>query len=473
MSQIFISKDSVLFVGGRGTKAGEANCGGGCTKAYWEANESMALIMGINGECINDSSTWSGSQNACTTQNSGGNLRIDKVAGFSNVVVGTLAYIDMTFDILYSGYNNLRYEVLTQNADYIVIDLPYQGTSPATDVKVGGAFVNMVTAINTIAVPTTKIMIYDNKNETLTGSIAPSSGGSKIKDATVDVWGFKTYPHDSDKGGPAYQDALDAYVNGIDENCFVVIDANDGAFDILSINGSNTEWVRFHNFIFKNNSGTDNDGFTMSNSPIGIEFEHCIFDDVDNYSSGLGAAILFLDCLFTNGRAAMPTGLGSAGGRYDRCIFDGPIQFQYEHVWACLFVGGTTYGCGTYWNTDISNCVFYGQTVACIKMNHSGASLNGFNNIFCPATIADYVIEIGASGGVISPGFTKNLAYSIGNGALTAMVNNIATGKTYSLPREVYEVDPLFRAPVNNDFRLKANSPILNQGVWTPGGVVV
>jgi hypothetical protein len=476
MTQIFTSKNASLFVGGRGTKAGEANAGGGCTQAFWDsANNDMSLVMGTNGGMLSVG-TWNGSSNACTTQNSGGNLRIDKVGGFTNCSVGLLCYIDMTFDPNYLSYDHLRYEVLTVDDDYIVIDLPYQGSSPNTDCKVGGSFSDKITALNVVASPEGTITnIYDNLDEVLTGSLSPTGKGDIAEDAHVVMWAFKTYPGDCDKGGPCYQNPLDAFVNGVDLDCKVDVDANDGAFDILVLDG--TDCVTWKNYYFHNTSGAGNDAIAFLNQPILIGFINCVFDDVNDYMTGsVTGAFTVRDCLFTSARNTSPVFPGAAAGGFSRCVFDGTGMnwawgTSYEHYWDCLFIGGT-YGINSVYYTNLQNCVFYNQTTSCIYLNSAAQMILGFNNVFAPAAISDYVITMGENGGAVSVDLEKSCVYSIGNGPLTAMINNTRLSKTYDLPGTVIEEDPLFRNAANYDFRLKAESPVLNQGMWTQGGMI-
>ena len=474
MSQIFASKRANLFVGGRGTKAGESDCGGGCTESFWEANEDLSLIMGANGDCLNAAGTWNGSQTACTTQNEGGNLRVNYTNGFSNCVAGLLAYIEISFDPNYLSYTDKRYEVLTVDDDYIVIDLPYTSTSPTCDIKVGGAFQNMVTAINVVISPVYNIIIYDNKDETLSGTISPISCGVVGDDVHVTVWGFKTYVGDCDKGGPCYQNSLDAYAVGIDTDSKVNIDANDGAFDILTLDDKDS--LEFRNIHFFNNSGTY-DAVKFLNSPFDITFINCAFNDVDEYFGGDQTGGFYcIDCYFGGARDTTPSIPGAVNSYFLRCVFDGTGMTYawgagYEIYIDCLFLGGQ-YGIFPTYYIGLYNCVFYGQTTACIYLNYGMSLVYGYNNAFCPIAISDYAVEIGASGGSISLTLECSCVYSIGNGPLTAMVNNVKTSKTYALPGTVIQEEPLFRSAATNDFRLKAESPLLNAGVWTLGGII-
>ena len=91
MGKIWSTNESVIFVGGRGTKAGDANAGGGCTKDVWgdlkAPSLSLSNVMGTNGEPVSDPSAWNGSATACTvTQSSAGKLLITKTGAFTDVI---------------------------------------------------------------------------------------------------------------------------------------------------------------------------------------------------------------------------------------------------------------------------------------------------------------------------------------------------------------------------------------------------
>ena len=91
------------------------------------------------------------------------------------------------------------------------------------------------------------------------------------------------------------------------------------------------------------------------------------------------------------------------------------------------------------------------------------AELLGHNNILAPAEISDFAVYVHSDGGSISPEFSHNCVYSIGNGALTNQVYNAKAGEYYDLPGVVIEQDPQFREAPNGDFRPR-NPNVLRGG---------
>lgn len=112
MPTIFNSKDSVFFVGGRGTKVGDALAGGCTLEAWWnpaKLNKNLANVMGTNGEPLSNASAWNGSRTACEfTESGGGKVVINKTGAFVDVQVGQVVNVAFVWT---NTYNNGRYEV--------------------------------------------------------------------------------------------------------------------------------------------------------------------------------------------------------------------------------------------------------------------------------------------------------------------------------------------------------------------------
>lgn len=473
MARIFTEKESVFFVGGRGTKAGEANVGGGCTKDFWDLYEDLSLVMGANGEAMSDPSTWNGSQTACTTSNDGGNLRITKTGGFSNCAAGLIAYIDMVFDINYIPYDEMRYEVLTATDNYIVIDLPHQGSNPTCDVKVGGAFTGIQAALGILqASPEYNVFMFSNKAEIISSAMAPVYAGSPTDDVFVYITGFNTVPGDMDYGQLYFQGPLDALINGVDTDCCVDINANDSAINLIELDTDSQNLV-FKHFYLHNNSGTDKNAIDLTGTVINLGFINCKFDDVYDFSNGYAGGAELVECFIKTLRHDEPAAEGFFGSRFDRCVFDGTgrttaFKSTWERFYGCLFAYGN-YGLYTTGTAGLINCVFYKQTVACVLLGGATSSMWGCDNIFAPEETSDYAVLINSSGGSISLNLENSCVYSIGNGPLTAMVSNLRTSRTYDLSGNVIEQDPLFKDPANGDFRLQLASPCMKTGSRTLG----
>lgn len=207
MPTIFNSKDSVFFVGGQGTKAGDANAGGGATLEAWndpaKLSKQLSNVMGSNGSPLSDAAAWNGSQTACTISQSGGGkvvIHPDTAEWFEECKEGLVANVE------FSGtYENGRYEVLEvyEEGIYIVIDLAYISGVPTCDVKVGGAFDTAQNAWdNTDAMNGYSVIIHSNKNQsktngdfTVTWNLG-TAGGSMANKSFKRFAGFATQPED-------------------------------------------------------------------------------------------------------------------------------------------------------------------------------------------------------------------------------------------------------------------------------------
>ncbi|GAI38741.1 unnamed protein product, partial [marine sediment metagenome] len=170
MGIVFEKKDSVFFVGGRGTKMGDANAGG-CTLDAWlngPANKDLSYVMGSNGQP--KIHLWSGSQTSCTIQEHdiSGRVRITNLGAMEAPLIGLIVNVE------FSGiYDNGRYEVLDCDEDgWIEIDLIYQAPGdgePTCDVNIGGAFDTAQNAWNnTDATQGYNVIIHSNKSQSKT-----------------------------------------------------------------------------------------------------------------------------------------------------------------------------------------------------------------------------------------------------------------------------------------------------------------
>jgi hypothetical protein len=175
IASVFGIEDTVFFVGGRGTKAGDASAGGGCTKGFWgdlkNPSKSLSDVMDVNGDPLSDASSWGGAGTACTvTESAAGNVLITKAGAFANVSALLVANVNFA-----AVYNNGRYRVNTASltADTIELELTWSANTTC-DVKVGGAFDKLQTALDdtTADWPLTphNVDILTNKAESFSGT---------------------------------------------------------------------------------------------------------------------------------------------------------------------------------------------------------------------------------------------------------------------------------------------------------------
>ena len=177
MGVVFSEKDSVFFVGGRGTKAGDADAGG-CTKEYWgnlkNPNKTLADVMGSNGEPISGSESWNGSQTACDVIESTDHTGKVKIVGLSG---DPFEYVEEghVVNVEFGGiYSDGRYEVISRDFtdEKLEIDLVYISDTTC-DAKAGGAFDKLQKVLDGTAADfggsPHNVEILTNKDETFSG----------------------------------------------------------------------------------------------------------------------------------------------------------------------------------------------------------------------------------------------------------------------------------------------------------------
>ncbi|MHC4459928.1 MAG: right-handed parallel beta-helix repeat-containing protein [Planctomycetota bacterium] len=256
MPTIFNSKDSVFFVGGKGTKAGDWYAGG-CTLSFWNNSLTLADVMGTNGEPVSVADAWNGSGTACDISNNGGKVKLTKEGAFTSCQAGLVAML--AFDT--GEYSNGRYEVLSCDDNSITVDLTYSPTGQTEgDAKVGGAFDKAQNAWNdTDATNGYNVTIYSNKSQSKTNGDFTgtwnlgTAGGSLTNKSFKRFCGFTTQPGDGGQitfdgeddagfipfGGIRFNSAIECVIF---ENVIV-----EDAFQSWNIGDSGVYGIRFNN----------------------------------------------------------------------------------------------------------------------------------------------------------------------------------------------------------------------------------
>lgn len=455
MATIFNEEDSVFFVGGRGTKAGDVNAGGGCTKAYWDGSGNLADVMGTNGEPVSHSSAWNNFKTACTCDEGGGGwLRITGAGYFTNVKVGHIANVAF-IDTFTDG----RYKVRSASASVIELDYACGPGSTTCDVKVGGAFNKLQTALdNTDASAGSPhdVDILINKAETFSGV------GDQI---------------DVDTGGGSGSAGTCKRIIGVDddgaelsEGSYVLFDGNGQSCHVFKI--MNVQCVEFRHIDARNAANTHY-GFYITATGYCQSFllkdcrstgcKYGIYSDTfyirglsimgGYYSSVTGPALCFTSCRWINVLNAELAG-SSAGA-----LIDGDVVGTLL-VDGCVFHKTANNSLGIY--TDyydtfliVRNCVFY-NIDDCIKLNDPESRLIQYNNIF--------VLHTAATGKIINrvSGAIKYSDYSCAWGIDGVPVASDRWGGG-GKPKNAIEENPEFVDAVSGNFRLR-NPNVLRGG---------
>jgi len=469
MAVIWQSDAAILFIGGRGTKAGDMYAGGGCTATLWgdlkNPNKTLSDIMGTNGEPLSDPSTWTGSF-PCTTSNDGGLTRLTKTGGFSSCIAGLIANVVFTGPL--AGYTG-RYAVTAASADYIVINLTYPGAGNA-DIKVGGAFDYIQTAsdnsyANSGTTPN-DVYILTNKARTFTGV------GNQI---------------DVDVGCGSGQYGTWKRIVGIDSDGKELVDGQyleiDGASygcHVFYVNNVDNVEVRH---IHAKNAGSSYSDFRVNASAAhkGYYFNHCktsggqygvhVFNwnaymitiNGGSYQSTGGQAVRIEQaryCSMKNveliGNTTQPLVYFycSGGGYMDGCLVRRTGQYGQTGV---ILNYPTT--CGV-----IKNTVFY-RCGDAIQINDTGAKLVVSNTVVLGETASTSLFVNAISGSVIHCDY--NCLWTL-EGAPTA---SNRWGCSTTPQNHNIEADPLFMDAENLDFRLQTISPNYHTGDPTLGAM--
>jgi hypothetical protein len=448
IASVFGIEDTVFFVGGRGTKAGDASAGGGCTKGFWgdlkNPSKSLSDVMDVNGDPLSDASSWGGAGTACTvTESAAGNVLITKAGAFANVSALLVANVNFA-----AVYNNGRYRVNTASltADTIELELTWSANTTC-DVKVGGAFDKLQTALDdtTADWPLTphNVDILTNKAESFSGTSdqidVDTGGGSGSHGTYKRIIGI-------DNDGVELAKGSYVLFDGNNQSCHVFKILSVECIElrhIRSINAANTHYGFYvtatgycQGFLLKDCKSTGckygvySDTYYIRGMTITGGY----------YSSATGPALCFSSSRWIN--VLNVEIVGSSAG----ALIDGDVIGTLL-VDGCVLRKTGNYGLGLYsnnWDTFlvIRNCVFY-DIDYCIEIADPESRLVQYNNNRASGAVkySDY-----------------SCAWAI-DGAPVASGRWGGTG----LPKHSIEQDPQFVDADNGDFRPR-NPNVLRGG---------
>lgn len=306
--------------------------------------------------------------------------------------------------------------------------------------------------------------------------IDPQGSGSVLLNKQLIIEGYKDNVGDMRWGGLHYQSPMGAFINGIDATKKVAIDGDAALTNLLNLDGVDNIVLR--NFRFTGSTGSI---FTMTNTPVNVLFENCVFDDVSYICNVFSGRLKFHNCYATN--MSLASGnifkLRGFGFLFDGCILELPGSVVIGINIGIYGTGGSCcFGNNLIINgsqsihskgyVDVRNSILYNPAVAGIVLddNVSNAAADVHNNIIMP-TAHDTGVAFAAG---IAPGdggtFNNDFNCIFGvDGQQLDNVGSAATGNVIPvLGENGIEADPLFIDSPGGDFRLEDGSPCINTG---------
>jgi len=462
---VFVTEDSVFFVGGRGTKAGDAYAGG-CTKDYWgdldSPNISLSDVMGANGEVLSAAGAWNGCQTACSITLAADtcHILVTKTDAFpSPIAAGLVVYMKFHAGGPYVGDDG-RYEILdVVSDDAIVIDVVHIGDDANhCDAKVGGAFSTLqIASDNTDANSTSphNVFVLTNKPKTY-GAATPIDIDAGGGDLTLNTW----------KRIIGIDDAGVELADG----SWMEFDGNGYACDIFNIDlVDNIDFCH----IKAVNSAASHSGFHFEDTAAHYGF--VLNDCATNACYGViveGSAVRNVSII--GGKYEAQRIALYAKSVFGCVVREAEFYGEADYVVYCGYYGATIENCIIHSNGTIpginatstnaavvKNCVIYNVT-HCIELNHASTCLVEYNNIFVVAAKATGKAINRTLGGIAYSDYSCLWAL---DGAPAASGRWGGNG----LPANAIEQDPQFVDADNGDFRLELSSPCLRTGRSTLG----
>ncbi len=466
MSVLTSSEQGVWFVGGPGTQADRADDnGGGCSRAWWDGEcpngtqaefaAAYAKLMGADGGPIISLDDCSYDDDADTIVKTGIHIGVE---------VGMAAYV------IESGTPDTdvttgRYKITGVDTDEITCDGIAGDSSTLVDIRIGGAFGSLDTAVDDTSATLRSQTIHTNLDETLAASVSVSAGGNNVRNTFKRISGFNTIPGDMSRGGTYYESPCEILRNGsIDNSKCVVLDGDGGNFSILDCTGDNVVVENVHCY----NSGTA-DSVTFTSTPQNIVLRNGRFSAGNSAYASAADYVLFDSC-YSHGDMAnhhyVASGLRNT---LWGCVADLAANKNFVNlifsdglVIGCLVGGAGKYGVhvvSTGASALVVNNTFYGLTSYGIFANDCEGVV-AYNNIFC-----------------LAPGATGLAATTRGSfiyNDYNCFIETDGTPLTVGLHVAGYEapvigphsiaVDPLFVDAANGNLSLQPKSPCVDAG---------
>ncbi len=302
----------------------------------------------------------------------------------------------------------------------------------------------------------------------LTSGLSIGGSGSVLYNEPVTFIGYHTSADtvnivsDMDAGGIYYQPVIDCLRNGVDTQKCVEIDASDGDFSILNLDGSDYSlWRNF--YLHNNNRNDDNDAVYLTESAT---FVNCRFDDVDKVlSDSTNEWVAFIGCYMGDQVKRTAVAFNGTDLYMQSCVVNGKtskvgvsINAGRGHIKDCIIIKGYSAINGGALSTYIlcENNTFYDIETACLIVHGTSNSFAAFNNVGCVLDTGYYIKRSTSGGSYFGD-------YNCWFGTSTPVWDQGAGGTVPQFGPNSIFVDPDFVDAVNFDFRPR-NPAVLRGG---------
>ena len=382
---VFEQEKSVFFAMDEVDATDEA---GGCTQEWWDAEVAATSSAAAMAKLVDGTGTPLIEMTECDYTRS--NDRITKANIAVGVEVGMVAYVierEDPDDSIDTG----RYVITDRDPvgdDWIECEgINGDDDEIEVDVVIGGAFGTLQDALDETDASSHSVLIFTQSVAVLAAQIDIDAGGNNTKNTFKRIVGFNAAPGDMDYGGSYYESPVEILQNGsIDAGKTVLLDADDGAFELLNIDADNIIIENFH----LSNNDENKAAVLFSNTPKNIAFRNCRFSAVKWAINSAADSVLVDSCYAHSDITWIHYVLRGNNNVILNCVssdipagadFAVVVAVYGAQVIGCIAINGAHGVRVSATNVVAMNNTFYNQTDYGITVENAETGIV-FNNIF-------------------------------------------------------------------------------------------